>query len=357
MGTEMRVEQLLPVIAYGDACGLPFEAKGPQPEGSITELPPITHNKYLEIPEALKGQAGIWSDDTHLSLASALSLCRAGGFDLADQGYVQTTAYEHATGSELDSNLIPPVIATRRNGFGRSTRRSFERLNEGVQPDKSGESGGAGNGVLMKIAPLVYWQMASMLDGDTAERQLTEFTRMTHDSPEAVVSSLVHAVVLKQLLMHDTEEAKGRLARTPEQEFRRIYTDAIYGARLFEDDFPDERPSVSETLGRIAHDLDSPEGHFSRDHILSRIEGKNGGGFYAPETLMMAYGSFAIENRFPQSVYRAAELGGDADSIASIVATMSLFFHGKVEEPEDMEKVFAIDRLRRVSAKLEDLEG
>jgi ADP-ribosylglycohydrolase len=66
----------------------------------------------------------------------------------------------------------------------------------------------------------------------------------------------------------------------------------------------------------------------------------------------MAYGSFLLEDQFPQSVFRAVELGGDSDSIGSIVATMSAFLHGEPRFPEDYRKVFARERLERISKQL-----
>jgi ADP-ribosylglycohydrolase len=63
--------------------------------------------------------------------------------------------------------------------------------------------------------------------------------------------------------------------------------------------------------------------------------------------LVVLRGDFCL----PESVFRAVELAGDSDSIGSIVATMSTFLHGEVKFPSDYEKVFARERLERLSRR------
>ena len=77
-------------------------------------------------------------------------------------------------------------------------------------------------------------------------------------------------------------------------------------------------------------------------------------GFYAPETLAIAYDIFlGAGGDMQAAVYRAVNLGGDSDSTASIVAAMIACQSGGVyKEPPDMESVQGIEQLRTVSTQL-----
>ncbi|QRO02306.1 ADP-ribosylglycohydrolase family protein [Archangium violaceum] len=327
-------EHLLPAVAYGDAAGLPHEKKPPLRPGSLDRLEDTRTNPYLgEYP------AGTWSDDTHLSLAVALSLIEADGFDLASMARWHVAAYAHVKGASSNPDLVPPIVTVNKNnGWGGSTTQSIERLMRGVEPSASGQEEGAGNGVLMKLAPLVYWQEARSTPLDTAEQQTIALTRMTHAAPEAVVSSLVHRNVLSRLLaMEDGSSSSS----APREILLKAHADALgYERRL------DAEPVTSRILRPLTDALE--HGPLTREVILAAAPKA---GFHAPETLVMAYGAFLLENRFPESVFRAVELGGDSDSIGSIVATMSTFLHGEVKFPSDYEKVFARERLERLSRR------
>jgi ADP-ribosylglycohydrolase len=342
MKLQTTGESLLPAVAYGDATGLPFETKAAMPVGSIEALPSLIENTFLTIPEDQRDTVGIWSDDSHLSLASALSLIRSGGFDLHDQALAQVEAYAHVQGDQSNPDLIPPIVtADRKNGYGGSTVKSLGRLARGISPYESGEQDGAGNGVLMKLAPLVYWQATRHVNGPEAIQQVTDFTRMTHAAPEAIVSSQVYRSTLLRLLEwgYDKDDPAG------------FYADAIADAERFEKVF-DPAAKTSTVLKRLEDAI--VHGHqeaFTQEMIVAAAEQK---GFYAPETLLMAYASFVLEPDSPQSVYRAAELGGDSDSVASVVAVLSTFNTGRFEAP-DLGEVFAVERLKRVSAELTKL--
>lgn len=330
--------ELLPTIAYGDALGLPYETKDATKAGSITGLGSIRSNTYLDVPPHLRGNRGIWSDDTHLSLATTMSLVRSDGFDIADIAQAHIDAYRHVQGDVQNPDLVPPIVTLeRKNGYGGSTVRSIGRLSIGIEPQYSGEPGGPGNGVLMKLAPLAYWQYVASVDPIQAEEQVIAYTVMTHDSPVAVVSSLVHRAILTDLLAMNPHTTGGESQLTP------LYAQAIAYAEQYET-LLGVKPETSEVLKR----LDGTK-KIKRKDILQAAEK---GGFYAPETLLMAYGSFLLESSFPNAAYRTAELGGDSDSTASIAATLALFYWGKKEKPHDMHEVFAIERLERISQQL-----
>jgi ADP-ribosylglycohydrolase len=234
---------------------------------------------------------------------------------------------------------VPAIVSDRGNtGWGGSTTDSVKRLMQGVEPTDSGEPKGAGNGVLMKMAPLVYWQAAGETPPEQATQQVIALTRMTHKAPEAVVSSLVHANVLRRLM--DTRLESDMKLDKDFLDFTAWYADSVEHELGV--------PQItSNYLGKLATAAEDED--FEPVEILRLVPNH---GFYAPETLVMAYGSFMRESRYPQSVYRGVELGGDADSVGSIVATMSVFTYGAVEKPHDYDQVFDMPRLERISRRL-----
>lgn len=329
---QERIATLLPAIAYGDAVGLPYEAKKAQDEHSVQTLREIRDHTFLN-----DHPPGTWSDDTHLSLAVAKSLIDANGFDIESQAAWHITAYEHTNGATHEPDLITPIVASGpQRGWGASTTSSVERLQLGVHPRESGEPKGAGNGVLMKLAPLIMWQIAQGIEESEAERQVIELTRMTHGAPEVVVSSLVHRRYLART-WHGEGTAPELLAASFDD------------AQEYEDTY-DTSCTTSRILGKVA----GKGAHISREDILASMSNENFYGFHAPETLLMAYASLARESRAPHGVLRAVELGGDSDSVGTIVAgILNCRTPGFAEvQTGDYQRLFDIERLERISQEL-----
>ena len=70
----------------------------------------------------------------------------------------------------------------------------------GIPPRESGEKGKAGNGVVMKMAPLVVWQILGEVDERTRRGQYDLLTNMTHNSEIARICTRLHGEVLSVLL-------------------------------------------------------------------------------------------------------------------------------------------------------------
>lgn len=129
-------------------------------------------------------ETGYYSDDTVLTYAIVRSIARSGQLDVRDLARVQSQA-----------------ILDWPYGFGRGTEEAFERIRNGTDIEHSG-SGTAGNGVLMKQAPLAAYQVLSRIRPADLRQDFLSFVRMTHDSPEAVVASILHHRLLVQLLLY-----------------------------------------------------------------------------------------------------------------------------------------------------------
>lgn len=320
-------EQLLPAIAYGDAAGLPVETKSHQQiaakYGVIDGLIASRENPFY------MGEftPGTWSDDTQLSMAVTRALVRAGRFDM------RAIADEHVAEYNQTPQIVRESGQVVKRGWGGSTTRAVERYMAGVPVAECGEPAGAGNGVIMKLAPLAYWLITHSTADDQAYRQLDAFTAFTHGSFEARVATRVHYDMLLYLATeaYDTREF-GALP----------YTSALWHEAQLDKHSND----VSHTLRYLMADDEQ-----STERILHHTDGK---GFYVPETLAMAYGAFMLhDGDFTRSVYEAVNLGGDTDSTASIVAAMSLFRHGRIKErPGDFTQTLQYDELSKLSHQL-----
>lgn len=196
--------QILPAIAYGDAAGLPVEAMSAEQisenYGRITELQAPSDHPFF--PGSARGTV---SDDTQLSLAVAESLIRTGGFSLESLADEHIAAYRQT----------PRTTEGAPCGWGGSTIKAVERMISGIPPRESGEKGKAGNGVVMKMAPLVVWQVLGEVDKRTRRGQYDLLTNMTHNSEIARICTRLHGEVLSALLEGRTvSEAADRFIQT-----------------------------------------------------------------------------------------------------------------------------------------------
>lgn len=319
-------KQLIPALAYGDAAGLAGEgmsaAQIHKKFGTITGLiAPSGRFHYADKP------AGTWSDDTQLSLAVARSLITSDGFDLRSQADELISTYRQTPLIEHQGKKMPL-------GWGGNTTGSVLRLIDGVPPESSGQPGAKTNGVLMKLAPLIYWHYARGTSAEQRYEQLDLLTRMTHDSLVTALCSRVHADVLFGCLnMRFSVGVPGDFGRF-----------AVRRAQFHEKLLDlDADPPLSQALEYLTslEDIGPAE-------ILASTDQK---GFDAPQTLAIAYGAFLAGLDYTGRVYAGVNLGGDSDSIASIAGTMSLFYDKVADLPEDITLLQYYPALRQLSAE------
>ena len=315
---------LLPAIAYGDSAGLAVETKSyheiRQQYGLVKKLLDID-NPYFS-----KAKAGSWSDDTQLSLAIANSLINNRGFN------IDSIADWHIKALNSTTNILVDGIK-KPQGWGQSTWSSIERLkSRKFNPYNSGDKNRAGNGVLMKLAPLAFWQAVTPSIDD--EEQTVILTRMTHDSDVAVVASLVHRQVLIHLFNNQIEPND-------------VLDLSVDLATQYENKYLGASDTISSLLKKASSYREINEKTFD---ILAPK-----GGFYSPETLVIAYGIFTNSHMFPDNVFKAVNLGGDSDSIASIIAAMSVMKFGTIDEPSDFYLINNRDELSNVGKNLADV--
>ena len=307
-------------IAYGDAAGLPVETRSAEyiaeHYGVINHLVGSSENPFY----VGKYEPGLWSDDTQLSIAVASGLIDTDGFDLDAQANRHVIAYDSTP--EMERRGI-----TVKRGWGGSTTAAMEKLKQGIRPEASGTKDGSGNGVLMKMAPLSYWQA---VHGDSDEERYEQFdqlTTMTHDSDIARLTTRLHGDVLDSLINEGYD--------------RERFTDTIFTSI--------GRHALALGLSeKEYHDVFSYlTGTVDKQTILANTDKK---GFFAPQTLAMAYGAFVAHDADGvPSMYEAVNLGGDTDSTASIIGAMAVFAtKNPVALPIDHQNLDQLDMIKEI---------
>lgn len=256
-------------LAVGDALGAQVEGLAP---GSFPKVRGMRGGG----PHALKPGEG--TDDTAMALLLAESLLEK-GFDPLDQMNRYLRWYQ-------EGYLSPKGYAF---GVGETTRKSLLAFAQTQEPF-SGPPEGAGNGGLVRLAPLAmaYAKRPELL----GYARLA--TRTTHVHPAALDSSLVLAWPIAEALKGTPKEAL--LAMEP------LRTLLLH-------------PDVAEVVG----------GSF-----LRRAEAKG----YAPRTLEAALYAFAHTPSFAEGMEFAVNLGEDADSVGAAYGQLAGAFYGKESIPQ-----------------------
>lgn len=317
---EKQGSILIPAVAYGDAAGLPVETKSAKyiknTYGRITGLLPSSDNELFRTGK----NPGYWSDDTQLTMAVAKALLRADRFELRSMADEHVASYDQTEEVTFGSKTV-------KRGWGKSSVAAMEQLKNGADPHESGTVGGTGNGVLMKLAPLAFWQFARNTPLEERYEQYDQLTSMTHDSEMARLTTRVHGDVLTGLLQ-DPYDRRAFLTRLNQS------------VALHEKE--------TGLRGELQRDLQ----YLQRPVTVETIEKKTDRqGFYAPQTLAMTYGSFLMhDGTFRGSVYGAVNLGGDTDSTASIAAAMSAFrTRETLPLPPDYRSLDQLETLQHLS--------
>lgn len=255
-------------LACGDAVGTTVEFS---PRGSFTPLTDMVGGG----PFGLK--AGQWTDDTSMAMCLAESLVRCGGFDARDQMNRYVNWYQHgywsSTGTCFD--------------IGNATRGALNNyLTTGEPLAGNDDPGSAGNGSIMRLAPVVlrYQDAPDMLEMAV----LSSLT--THAAAECLDACRLFATVLARALDGQSKE-----------EVLNLGTVSV----------------CSEGLRGIA------EGSY-----LSKSRDQIQGTGYVVHSLEAALWCFATTHTFADAVLAAANLGDDADTTAAVVGQVAGAFYG-----------------------------
>jgi ADP-ribosyl-[dinitrogen reductase] hydrolase len=262
-------------LAVGDAIGttLEFAPRDEQPPVSG-----MTGGGPFGLP------AGCWTDDTSMALCLADSLLQCGQLDERDlmDRFVRWWLQGHnsSVGECFD--------------IGSTTREALTRYRETGEPIAgSTDPRSAGNGSLMRVAPVaIRWHRNRVYAEEMARRQ----SRVTHAAATAVEA----CALFTELLV----EALGGAAR-----------EAVLAPRPWSEG-PSEIASIAA-------------GSF---HGRTRDSIRSSG--WVVDTLEAALWCVATMPTFEEAVLTAANLGGDADTVAAVTGQLAGALEGASAIPD-----------------------
>lgn len=282
-------------LAAGDALGTTVEFK---PRGTFEPLTDIVGGGPFHLPP------GYWTDDTSMALCLAESLVECGGFDVRDQIERYCAWYERGHWSSTG----------RCFDIGNTTRAALERYRAtGDLLAGSTDPGSAGNGCIMRLAPVPLFFHA---DVGVAIEHAGRSALTTHGAPECVESARLLGALLVRAL--DTT----------------IKEDVLGGAQSLVFD--------SARLQAIARGA-----YVDRDARDIRGSG------YVVDCLEAALWCFARTESFTDAVLAAANLGDDADTTAAVCGQLAGAFYGERGIPGLwIKRLVRADDIRRLALRL-----
>jgi ADP-ribosyl-[dinitrogen reductase] hydrolase len=229
---------------------------------------------------------GEWTDDTSMALCLAESLLTHGRFDPVDQleRYVGWFRKGH-----LSSNGTCFDI-------GNTTRQALTSFMRTGNP-RSGPTGtyGAGNGSIMRLAPVVLFFFP---DNDAIDRYSAASSLTTHGAAEAVDSCRLVGGILCALLKGQAKEEAVRSVAPA--------------------------PWMSDSLAEIA----------SATYQSKSVDEVHGTG-YAVACLEAALWCFVHTDSFREAILEAVNLGDDADTTAAVCGQLAGAYYGRDSIPSD----------------------
>jgi ADP-ribosylglycohydrolase len=288
-------------LAAGDALGTSVEFSEP---GSFTPL----HDMVGGGPFSLK--PGEWTDDTSMALCLAESLVETGRFDAADQMRRYLSWWR--TGRLSSHGRCFDIANTVRLALER-----FEVTGSAYAlPD---ENGNAGNGSLMRLAPVPLFYAAHRAE---AVARAGESSMTTHGSPEARDACRVLAAFIVGAL-HGLSKTE----------------------LLSEDFFESFLESADPLAPRVA---EVARGSFARKQP-PEIRGTG----YAVQTLEAALWAFATSSSFKEGALKAVNLGEDADTTGAVYGQLAGAHYGASRIPLEWRKQLAHgDAIERFAMRL-----
>ncbi len=256
-------------LAVGDALGATVEFMEPGTFEPMTEI--LGGGPHGLLP-------GEWTDDTSMALCLAESLIECGGFNAEDQlrRYVRWWRYGHlsSTGICLD--------------IGFTTRAALERFEASGQPSGLTSPDTAGNGSIMRLAPVPVFYANSM---DDAVMYAGQSSATTHAAEEAVdACRYMAAVIVRALLGSEKEE---------------VLAPALIG-------------ELSDNVNRVS---------FGSFRIFSPPQIRGSG--YVVESLEAALWAFHNSDDFAEGARMAVNLGDDADTTGAVYGQIAGAFYGQ----------------------------
>jgi ADP-ribosylglycohydrolase len=294
-----RIEGMMLGLAVGDSLGITSEGMLPQHRrerhGEIRDYIP---NRYVD--EAI----GFPSDDTQLAFWTLEQMIVDGGFN--------------------PGRVAEKFCNSRIFGLGASVRQFIANYRSGLPWHKCGPPS-AGNGALMRIAPMIIPHLKSSTTDLRADTALSAM--LTHNDSGSIAACLAFVEMLRQLLQMSAPPDPMWWVESYTEIAADLETGKVYrprGGRFVGYEGPVWR-FVAEKVYRAREKklsvLDACNEWYSGAYLLETIPGV----IY----IMMRHG-----HDFEEALVRAVNDTRDNDTIAAIVGALAGALHGKEQIPD-----------------------
>ncbi|MDH6348128.1 MULTISPECIES: ADP-ribosylglycohydrolase family protein [Brevibacillus] len=277
-------------LAIGDALGATLEFRKP---GTFEPLTEMIGGGPFDL------QPGQWTDDTSMALCLAESLSETGRFDPEDQMNRYLAWYRKGYMSCKDHCF----------DIGNATKEALWRYEQTGQPySGSTDPRTAGNGSIMRLAPVALFFAG---EPRQAIDMCAQSSRTTHAAAQAVDGCRF----LGALLL-------GALQGVPKEQL-------LAGAYSPVENLWAEEP-LDPGIARVA--LGSYKG---------KAETEIKGSGYVVESLEAALWAFCTTDTFEAGLFRAVNLGDDADTTGAVYGQLAGAYYGVEALPKRMRDLLA----------------
>lgn len=288
-------------IAIGDALGVPVEFMS---RAHLAQNPIKNFNdSYFQ-----NEHKGSWSDD------SSLTFCLA---ETIIEGFNLELLAEKIKAWYLDNYWAPNGVAFE---IGIATRNSIYRLEKGINPSESGESGeySNGNGSLMRVAPLAFYLANESIEDRF--QTIKKVSSITHAHIRSIISCFFFIEFLQNLMIcEDKFEAFENTQNTV-----RDYVNSTSCNN-------DEKSLFLRLFYDKVYLLEEEE-VFSSAYVL--------------HTLEASIWCFLNTNTYEEAVLKAVNLGHDTDTTGSVTGALAGVFYGA--EAINIEMIESIARSKDI---------
>lgn len=291
-------------VAIGDALGAPLEGGSMRDRASLAAW-------VNDPPHPLR-----YTDDTHMTLATASSLVACRGFDAEHMAQAMAAQYQREPWRGYGAGP-PHVFGEMRHG----------RRWEDAARELFGGAGSFGNGAAMRVAPigLLHYQ-----DPKRAAEVARAAAQITHMHPVGQDGAGVVAAAVAEILSLPPDEGlepRRLVARLRDHSNTRRFRDLL---------------DAVESMGH------------ADEHTVVQVLGN---GIEAHRSVATAvYAFLRHHDSFQDAILFALSLGGDVDTIASMTGALAGAAHGVSSIPAPWaERVEGCEELVTLAEQLLDL--
>jgi ADP-ribosyl-[dinitrogen reductase] hydrolase len=280
-------------LAVGDAVGASVEFK---PRGTFPLVTDMNGGGPFKLP------VGVWTDDTIMAVCLAESLIEHPSLNKEDLLDRFSNWYLHGYNS-------PTGVCF---DIGATTVRALENYIETGSLTNNPESYLAGNGSIMRLAPVA---IAHHADPEVAAALAAVQSESTHASPLATGCSELLSDILTTLYNTDNKMD-------------------IYNIKV-QEYWPAEVANILDT------------------NLKNKNEKEIKSTGYTVHTLEAAVWCFLTTDNFEQAVLKATNLGDDTDTVAAVTGQIAGAYYGETGIPEHwIKKLYDYERIKRLSIEL-----